>query len=153
MASDKAHGIDFQDDLRSSFTGASLPIEPIHIEPKEYLAIDQRVPFNRCHADQALSQCRSRQRLLVAQVHAGRQLRVFEALATLEPGPSFPAQAGPVEKLCRAQQAVPTDRRPICSFSQMVDVCRKLQVGTHLPLCFAITLIGGSQRVETVQET
>ena len=36
-----------------------------------------------------------RQWLLITHVHAVRQLRVFEALATLDPVPSFPAHSRP----------------------------------------------------------
>jgi len=98
MVSQKSFGIYFNNDLRPRFTRATLPIQPIHVQPEEHLGVDQCEPFRGRHADEALLQCLRRHRPLVAHLHPIRQLRVFEPLAAFDPIPLLAMHAGRVEK-------------------------------------------------------
>ena len=132
MVSQKSFGIYFNNDLRPRFTRATLPIQPIHVQPEEHLGVDQCEPFRGRHADEALLQCLRRHRLLVAHLYPVRQLNVFEPLAAFDSFPLLAVHVGRVEKSLGAQQATSTNGPPVRGFGEVVDARWKL----HLLLRF-----------------
>src|SRR6266498_4565435 len=144
MVSQKSFGIYFNNDLRPRFTRATLPIQPIHVQPEEHLGVDQCEPFRGRHADEALLQCLRRHRPLVAHLHPIRQLRVFEPLAAFDPIPLLASAPAASRRAFGAQQATSTNGPPVRSFGEVVDACWKLHLLLYPVFTGTLSLSGFS---------